>query len=198
MSASHPTPYSIKRHGTNVRDCEAEPIQAPGCIQRHGVLIALRETLAALEASLKTKGAQIIILRPLPRIRCDRVRVREVFSNLIANALVFNDSDVAHVEIGHLERGEQPPDWWSWSPEASKIWGLVFYVRDNGIGIEPRHHEQIFGMFNRLHPHDAYGGGAGAGLAVTRKLIEQQGGSIWVDSRLGEGATFLFTLTPAT
>jgi two-component system, chemotaxis family, sensor kinase Cph1 len=157
----------------------------------------VHELIAMLGPRIADRGAKVIIPRPLPHIYCDRVRVREVFSNLMDNALKYNDSAVPHVEIGYQDAGERAPPWSSWSPEASKVLGRVFHVRDNGIGIEPRHHERIFAMFKRLHPREDHGGGAGAGLAITRKLIEQHGGSIWVDSRPGEGTTFFFTLSRA-
>jgi hypothetical protein len=78
-------------------------------------------------------------------------------------------------------------------------------VRDNGVGIAPQHHERIFKMFTRLHPHhhphphhsrDAFGGGLGAGLAIVKKIIERHGGRIWVASEIGRGTTFYFTLSP--
>jgi signal transduction histidine kinase len=147
-----------------------------------------------LGARIRDSGARINIPRALPRIRCDRVRVREVFANLIDNALKYNDSGTPELEVGYLEAHEPPPAWSNIAPEASKVLGRVFYVRDNGIGIEPRYQGRIFDMFKRLHPRDDYGGGAGAGLTITRKLIEQHGGSIWVDSAPGRGATFSFTL----
>jgi chemotaxis family two-component system sensor kinase Cph1 len=154
----------------------------------------VRESAEMLEEGIAAAGAQIVIPRVLPRIRCDRLRVREIFLNLLSNALRFNDSDSARIEIGFFEPGEARPGWSSSPAEASKVLGRVFYVRDNGIGIEPRHQEVIFDMFKRLHGPDEYGGGTGAGLAITRKLIEQHGGSIWVDSRPGQGTAFYFTL----
>jgi light-regulated signal transduction histidine kinase (bacteriophytochrome) len=67
-------------------------------------------------------------------------------------------------------------------------------VRDDGIGIEARHFEQIFRMFKRLHGRDEFGGGVGAGLTVVKKVVQRHGGSIWLDSALGAGSTFYFTL----
>jgi signal transduction histidine kinase len=67
-------------------------------------------------------------------------------------------------------------------------------VRDNGIGIREKHLEIIFELFKRLHPFESYGGGTGAGLAIARKIITRNGGSIWADSTVGSGSTFYFTL----
>ena len=70
----------------------------------------------------------------------------------------------------------------------------ILYVRDNGIGIAARHHDQVFKMFRRLHMRDAYGGGSGVGLTIVKKLVERHHGKIWIDSELGVGSTFYFTL----
>ena len=70
-------------------------------------------------------------------------------------------------------------------------------MRDNGIGIEQRHFRQVWNMFRRLHGRDAYGGGTGAGLSIVKKLIERHSGQVWLDSKLGEGSTFFFTLPQA-
>ncbi len=72
--------------------------------------------------------------------------------------------------------------------------GPVFYVRDNGIGIAEKQQQTVFGIFRRLHGKDAYGGGAGAGLSIVKKMVERHGGKIWLESAPGEGATFFFTL----
>ncbi|MBW4558488.1 MAG: GAF domain-containing protein [Trichormus sp. ATA11-4-KO1] len=121
----------------------------------------------------------IRISRPLPIIQCDRVLVNEVFSNLIGNAFKYNDKAEPWVEIGYLNADEHP---------------LVFYVRDNGIGIPEHHLETIFRLFKRLHSQEKYGGGAGAGLAIVKKIVELHDGRIWVESTVGVGSTFYFTL----
>jgi len=129
--------------------------------------------------------SRIEIRRPnsLPSISCDPVLVREVFANLIANAIRYNASDRKWVEIGMRAEPEE---------ETGKP---VFYVRDNGIGIREKHHDSIFTMFRRLHAMGEYGTGTGAGLAIVRSIVERHGGRIWVDSAYGEGSTFYFTLT---
>ena len=80
------------------------------------------------------------------------------------------------------------------STPASARDDTLFYVRDNGIGIEARHRDRIFAIFKRLHPLEAFGGGSGAGLTIARKMVQQHGGLIWFDSQPGEGSTFFFTL----
>jgi len=91
--------------------------------------------------------------------------------------------------VGFHGPGEPPPEG-AGRTEAP----YVFYVRDPGIGIHPRFHEAIFELFRRLHPEQAYGGGAGMGLAIARRLVRLHGGELWVNSAPGQGATFYFTL----
>jgi two-component system, chemotaxis family, sensor kinase Cph1 len=118
----------------------------------------------------------IRIPQPLPTLWCDRVLLGEVFSNLIANAIKYNNKDHKSIEIGFREADR------------------VFYVRDNGIGIDREHFETIFRIFKRLHGPKRYGGGTGAGLTIVKKIVERHGGRIWVESSPGEGTTFFFTL----
>jgi light-regulated signal transduction histidine kinase (bacteriophytochrome) len=77
------------------------------------------------------------------------------------------------------------------SDEAART---VFYVKDNGIGIPQEHWSSVFRVFRRLHPRNAYGGGSGAGLTIAKKIVERHRGAIWLDSTVGEGSTFYFTL----
>ncbi|WP_375496076.1 ATP-binding protein, partial [uncultured Nostoc sp.] len=70
----------------------------------------------------------------------------------------------------------------------------IFYIRDNGIGIPQHHLETIFRLFKRLHSQEKYGGGAGAGLAIVKKIVELHNGKIWVESNVGVGSSFYFTL----
>ena len=109
--------------------------------------------------------------------------VREVFSNLIVNAIKYSPRSPKWVEIG----------WREGRPQDNER-GPVFHVRDGGIGIRPRHHAEIFEIFRRLHARDEYGGGSGVGLATVKSVVERHGGRVWVESAPGEGATFLFTL----
>jgi light-regulated signal transduction histidine kinase (bacteriophytochrome) len=107
----------------------------------------------------------------------DRVRLHELFENLIINAVKYNDKAEKWIEIGYEE---QAP--------------TVFFVRDNGIGIEPRYHEIIFRIFKRLHTSDQFGGGTGAGLTIAKRIVERHGGRMWLESEPGQGSTFYFTL----
>ncbi len=141
---------------------------------------ALRQALLSLQITLTQDNVDIRVPRRLPKARTDRMRLTEVFQNLISNAVKYNSRPDKWVEIGAEERGGE----------------VVFHVRDNGIGIPARHHEAIFKIFKRLHGRDKFGGGTGAGLTIVKKIIERQGGRIWIESAAGEGTTFYFTLRP--
>jgi PAS domain S-box-containing protein len=148
----------------------------------------VRDLVDSLHVSLKERGCNVVLPSPLPAVHCDRVRVREVFANLIANASKYNESPEPTVEIGALP-GPVPA-----GGDGVPLAGPVFYVRDNGIGIPERHQTAIFGIFKRLHARDKYGGGTGAGLTIVKKIVEQHGGRIWLESAPGKGSTFHFTL----
>jgi light-regulated signal transduction histidine kinase (bacteriophytochrome) len=103
--------------------------------------------------------------------------LRQVFQNLISNALKYRNSEPPQIRIHVQEKG--------------LFW--CFSVQDNGIGIDPRYKEKIFGLFKRLHHHQSYSG-TGIGLAICQRVVERYGGRIWVESELGKGATFHFTV----
>jgi two-component system, chemotaxis family, sensor kinase Cph1 len=155
----------------------------------------VNEAIEMLGSWVEDPTVVIKVDRPLPHLRCDRVRVREIFSNLIGNGLKYNDSNPKSVTIGYVDPSQHANEWYNLPWGDSIRSECVFYVRDNGIGIDVKHHAQIFNLFKRLHSRNAYGGGTGAGLAITRKLVEQHGGHLWVESKLGTGSTFYFTLT---
>jgi len=138
----------------------------------------VQSALEPLQITLKEERVDVYVPRTLPVVQGDRVRIGEVFFNLIANAIKYNDKPQKWVEVGCLDR-KKP---------------TVFYVRDNGIGIPEKHFSAIFRIFKRLHGRDKFGGGTGAGLTIVKKIIERHGGRIWVESAVGEGTTFVFTL----
>lgn len=141
-----------------------------------GVLVAA--ALANLKTVIAEAGAAIEVTRPLPVVLGDAGQLASVFQNLIANALKYRRDDVRpEVAIAAVAIGDQ------WE----------FRVSDNGIGIDPQYHAQIFELFKRLHARDRYSG-SGIGLAVCQRVIERHGGRIWVESAPGRGATFHFTL----
>jgi chemotaxis family two-component system sensor kinase Cph1 len=142
----------------------------------------LSEAVDMLGARLLECDIEVRIPRPMPSVACDRIRVREIFANLISNAAKYNDKSARWIEIGYLD----PVD----ASDATS----TFYVCDNGIGIDAKHAERVFMMFKRLHARDVYGGGSGAGLAIVKKLVEQHGGHSWFTSEVGVGTTFYFTL----
>ncbi len=126
--------------------------------------------------TLVEKNAIIEKIGPLPDIKCDTVRVTELFRNLIVNGIKYNSQEQKTIEIGYLD------------DEGA------FFVKDNGIGIEKEHHKDVFRIFKRLNSDKAFGTGSGAGLTFVKKIVENHGGRIWIDSEPGSGTTFYFTL----
>jgi signal transduction histidine kinase len=116
---------------------------------------------------------------PLPEVVGDQNRVVQLLTNLITNGLKYNRSEHREVVFG--------------AGPADASGYAVLFVRDNGIGIEPQYHDQIFQMFKRLHSRDEFDG-TGAGLAICKRIVEAHGGRIWVESQPGQGTTFWFTL----
>ncbi|MFQ6013453.1 MAG: PAS domain S-box protein [Thermoplasmata archaeon] len=136
----------------------------------------LDHAVANLGDAIEETGAAVTH-DALPTVLADQIQMIQLFQNLIGNAIKFRGPDPPRVHIS--------------AEKSEKEWR--FAVRDNGLGIDPPHAERIFTIFQRLHARDAYPG-TGIGLAICRKIVERLGGRIWVDSRLGEGSTFYFTL----
>lgn len=132
-----------------------------------------------LDSLWSKEGIELRRNGPLGTVQGDAQRIGEVFQNLFSNAAKYNDKPAKWIEVGCDCSGDQP----------------VFYVRDNGIGIPPQHHESIFRIFKRLHEQNKYGGGTGAGLTIVKKIVERYGGRIWLESAPGEGTVFYFTLS---
>jgi signal transduction histidine kinase len=125
-----------------------------------------------------TAPIRVSVAEKLPTIYGDRPRLFEVLQNLVDNAAKFmGDQPNPHIEIGQ---------------EGTTQNGIpILFVRDNGIGIEPKFKDRIFGLFDKLDPRSE---GTGIGLALAKRIIEFHGGKIWVESEPGKGATFYFTL----
>ncbi|MCP5007196.1 MAG: HAMP domain-containing protein [Planctomycetes bacterium] len=138
------------------------------------------EVLASLKIRLEEEGVEVRRNRDMPVIVCDRVRMKDIYFNLITNAIKYNDKVGKWVEIGCDEVGDAG--------------NHLFYVRDNGIGIREKHIGLVFNIFKRLHRRDKFGGGTGAGLTIVKKILRMSGGKIWVKSVFGHGTTFYFTL----
>jgi signal transduction histidine kinase len=142
------------------------------------------KVLDMLRPAIDRRGASVRVLGRLPKVTGDATLIGMVLTNLISNGLKFNRRAHPQVEIGCLRA----------TGGASAT--ATFYVRDDGIGIDPRHHEAIFTIFRRLHSRKQYEG-TGAGLTIVRKIVRAHGGRIWVESALGAGSTFFFTLAPS-
>lgn len=152
------------------------------------------DALEMVDARRASNNATVVVPVRLPSVSGDRVRVREVFVNLLSNALKYNVQEGVRIEIGCLSETADASDIMR-PPEAAGH--LVFYVKDDGIGIAPEHFGQVFKMFKRLHGRDEYGGGSGAGLPIVKKLVERHGGLVWLTSEPGRGSTFYFSLPSA-
>jgi PAS domain S-box-containing protein len=140
----------------------------------------VNDALTQLDSSIHDSGAQVTC-GPLPEIMGDRSQLVQLTQNLIGNGLTY--------------RGDQPPRIHLSAEHSGKEW--IFSVRDNGIGIDPKYHEQIFEIFKRLHDQKEYPG-TGIGLAVCRRVVNRHGGRIWVESEFGHGSTFCFTIPEGT
>ena len=137
----------------------------------------IRDVLDVLGPQLKKRGIKVNVQRGLPVIHCEKTRIYQVFENLIQNSIKYmGDAESPVIEVG-----------------CKKTDGFhEFYVKDNGIGIDPQYHQKIFQIFQRLKEVDAKG--TGIGLAIVERIAEFHGGSVRVESEKGKGATFWFTV----
>ena len=156
---------SYSRVGT--RDCAMAPTDFNSVVDQ-----ALQNLCMAVEES----GAEVH-RSSLPVVRADKSLMVQVFQNLVGNAIKFHGDSLPRVIINHRRTAGQ----------------VVFSVRDHGIGIDPRFHDQIFTVFRRLHRTSQYPG-TGLGLALCKRIVERHGGQIWVDSAPAEGACFHFSI----
>ncbi|MGA2235434.1 MAG: PAS domain S-box protein [Terriglobales bacterium] len=141
--------------------------------------VALEEALQSLTAAIEESGA-VVTHTALPNIWADQTQIAQVFQNLIGNAIKFHNG--------------APPQCAVSAEKSGCNW--LFSVSDKGIGIAPEYAENIFVVFQRLHARSEYPGN-GIGLAICKKIVEHYGGTIWVESKVGQGSTFKFTLPAA-
>jgi light-regulated signal transduction histidine kinase (bacteriophytochrome) len=142
---------------------------------------AMEMAMANLDLSIAEAKAQVTH-DELPTVMAEPTQLAQLFQNLIGNAVKFRREGLAPaVHVGARRDGA---NWLLW-------------VKDNGIGIDPQFHEKVFLVFQRLHGRAKYAG-TGIGLAICKRIVEQHGGRIWVESKPGEGATFYFTLPEST
>lgn len=142
--------------------------------------VAVSDVLCTVEANLASQIADAnaqIEYGDMPRVVGDRTLLTQLFQNLISNAIKFRSDAVLVVEVTAQQQDED----------------CIFSVSDNGIGLDPKHHQRIFDVFKTLHARDAFDGN-GVGLSICEKVVERHGGRIWVESQSGEGTTFHFTL----
>jgi PAS domain S-box-containing protein len=137
---------------------------------------ALNDAIRNLHSLIQENQA-VMTLGTLPVVMADPVQVTRLFQNLLVNSIRFRTEAAPHI---HITSEPRDGEW-------------LFSVRDNGIGIEPQYAEKVFGIFKVLHSRDKYPG-SGMGLAICRKIVTRHQGRIWVESELGKGATFFFTL----
>lgn len=150
------------------KELNPERLQADAVVQ---------EALGQFAKEITERKIRVEVRSPLPALFFDRTELEQLFSHLVGNAIRFmDDRPDAAIEIGG----------------AADDTAVTFYVRDNGIGIDPQYHEIIFGVFERLREIETEG--TGMGLALVRKILDHAGGKIWVESRKGEGAIFYFSL----
>lgn len=143
--------------------------------------ILLTEVQFELTAFIDKNNAKVIAANKLPFVIGNKEKIKSVFKNLISNGIKFNKSKIPLIQIGTKEDNTMP---------SNKV---CICIEDNGIGIDKKHYEKIFGLFQRLHTQEEYEG-TGAGLAIVRKRLEKYNCEIWLESELEKGSKFFFTL----
>jgi light-regulated signal transduction histidine kinase (bacteriophytochrome) len=149
----------------------------PLALQVTGLDSVVRDVLAVLQPDIEGRAIEWNIAQ-LPFVECDPTLIRQVFQNLISNALKYSrPRSPAVIEIGQTERDGQQ----------------VLFVRDNGVGFSMKYADKLFGVFQRLHRAEDFEG-TGVGLANVHRIIQKHGGRVWAEAELDRGATFYFTL----
>ena len=138
----------------------------------------IQEIVGTMRFQIEEKGIEVVV-GALPRVTCEESRINQVFSNLLSNAIKYigDKNPAPKIEIGCRDDGDYH----------------LFFVRDNGIGIDKENHEKIFRIFTRVGEDPV--SGHGMGLAFVKKIVERHGGRIWVESEKGKGSTFYFTIS---
>ena len=146
--------------------------------ERVAIADIIETAIEDLSLQIKQKRVEVIVQENIPEVVCDKVRIQQVFTNLISNAVKYmGDTPEPKIEIGFKERDDF----------------YQFYVKDNGIGIDPKYHQKIFELFHMLRELENVEG-TGVGLTIVRRIIENHKGRVWVESEKGQGSTFYFTL----
>jgi light-regulated signal transduction histidine kinase (bacteriophytochrome) len=135
----------------------------------------LATAMSNLQLAIVNSGARITF-DPLPTVWMDQTQAIQLLQNLIGNALKYHSAEPPHIHLSGRQVGNE--------------W--IVSVKDNGLGIEPRFHQHIFTVFKRLHGREYPG--TGIGLATCNRIVERHGGRIWVESELGKGSTFFFSV----
>ncbi|TAF10481.1 MAG: cyanobacterial phytochrome A, partial [Nostocales cyanobacterium] len=173
--------YAVE--GVSLMQTLIDDVLAYSKVDTQAIAFQVTEVETALERALSNLRKRIsesgttITHDPLPTVMADSTQIMQLFLNLVGNAIKFRSHEPPQIHIG----AERLEDEW------------LFSVRDNGIGIDPQFSDRIFIIFQRLHTRDEYPG-TGMGLAICKKIVECHRGRIWVESQLGQGATFYFTI----
>ena len=153
-------------------------------VKKENTLIDLNELVSKTLLNLKTaieESKAAVTVQKLPEVSGNESHLIQLFQNIIGNALKYRGKENPLIEIGYTNKQDV----------------MAFFVKDNGIGIDPSYFERIFVIFQRLHNRTEYAG-TGIGLAICKKIVELHGGKIWVESVKGEGTVFYFTLSALT
>ncbi|MRS03453.1 PAS domain S-box protein, partial [bacterium] len=149
----------------------------------------IQSIIESMQPELENKKVSFSI-KDLPACEADAALLRQVFINLISNAVKFSkDRDESIIEIGYQFSTKDG------QPAKQSDQKVTYYVRDNGIGFDMKYYDKLFGVFQRLHTADSYEG-TGVGLAIVSRIVNKHGGRIWAEAVPGHGATFFFTLEP--